>query len=312
MLLQVVEPAAIAAAVEAEAEAATERDRAREAMMRDLEAARYAADRAFRQYDVADPENRLVAAELEARWNKALVRVGEIDAKIVAHDTAVASRSDLIAPSLATLTGDLVALWKAPTTDARLKKRIARTVIREVIADVDAESAEIVLHVHWSGGAHTELRLPRRRRGQRNSTSPDIVAAVRQLVMIASDDLIAGLLNRNKLSTGHGNRWTRERVTSLRSHHEIPGYRPSEDGLEPWLNLTKAAAYLGISAKTLRLASESGEIEALHPLPDGPWIFSRATLDTSATRVVVERARQSANHPAGPHPDQQNFFSSMT
>jgi hypothetical protein len=67
MLLQVVEPAAIAAAVEAEAEAANERDRAREAMMRDLGAARYAADRAFRQYDVADPENRLVAAELEAR-----------------------------------------------------------------------------------------------------------------------------------------------------------------------------------------------------------------------------------------------------
>jgi len=130
--------------------------------------------------------------------------------------------------------------------------------------------------------------------------------------MIASDDLIAGLLNRNKLRTGHGNRWTRERVTSLRSHHKIAGYRPSEDGREPWLNLTKAAAYLGISAKTLRLASECGEIEALHPLADGPWIFSRATLDRPATQAVVERARQSANHAAGPHPDQQNLFSSMT
>jgi hypothetical protein len=62
------------------------------------------------------------------------------------------------------------------------------------------------------GRVHTELRLPRRRRGQRNSTSPDIVAAVRQLVRIAHDDLIAGILNRNKLTTGHGNRWTRERV----------------------------------------------------------------------------------------------------
>jgi DNA invertase Pin-like site-specific DNA recombinase len=312
MLLQVVEPAAIAAAAEAEAEAATERDRAREAMMRDLEAARYAADRAFRQYDVADPENRLVAAELEARWNKALIRVGEIDAKIAAHDSATPSRSDLIVPSFATLAGDLVAVWKAPTTDARLKKRIVRTAIREVIADIDAASAEIVLVVHWSGGAHTELRLPRRRRGQRNSTSPDIVAAIRQLVMIAGDDLIAGLLNRNKLITGHGNRWTRERVTSLRSHHKIPPYRPSEGGREPWLNLTKAAAHLRISAKTLRLASESGEIEALHPLPDGPWIFSRTTLDGSAARALVERARQGANHPAGPHPDQQNLFSSMT
>ena len=149
-------------------------------------------------------------------------------------------------------------------------------MIREVIADIDADAAEIVLVIHWMGGVHTELRLPRRRRGQRNSTSPDIVAAVRQLVLIANDDLIAGILNRNKLVTGHGNRWTRERVTSLRSHHNIPVHRPADDGVEPWLNLTKAAAHLGIAAKTLRLAAESGEIEAIHPLPDGPWIFSRA------------------------------------
>ena len=74
-LLQVVEPGAIAAAVEAEAEASRRRDQVREALTRDLEAARYAADRAFRQYDAADPANRLVAAELEARWNRALARV---------------------------------------------------------------------------------------------------------------------------------------------------------------------------------------------------------------------------------------------
>ena len=120
------------------------------------------------------------------------------------------------------------------------------------------------------------------------------------------------MLNRNKLTTGNGNRWTRERVTSLRSHHKIPVYRPAEDGIEPWLNLTKAAAHLGVSAKTLRLAAESAEIEALHPLPDGPWIFSRATLDGSAAQALVERARQRAKYPAGPHPDQQNLFASTT
>ena len=52
------------------------------------------------------------------------------------------------------------------------------------------------------GGAHSELRLPKRRRGQRNRTSADIIQAVRQLVLIASDDLIAGLLNRNGLKIG--------------------------------------------------------------------------------------------------------------
>jgi hypothetical protein len=92
----------------------------------------------------------------------------------------------------------------------------------------------------------------------------------------------------------------RERVTSLRSHHKIPVYRPAENGAEPWLNLTRAAAYLGVSAKTLRLAAESDDIRAMHPLPEGPWLFSRAALDDSAAQALVERARRFAKHPAGP------------
>jgi DNA invertase Pin-like site-specific DNA recombinase len=307
-LLQVVEPGAIAAAAAGEAEAASRRDEVREALLRDLEAARYAADRAFRQYDAADPANRLVAAELEARWNRALLQVAEIEAKIVQHDAAITTRRETPLPSLASLADNLSTVWSAPTTDARLKKRIVRTVIEEVIADIDADAGQIVLIIHWVGGAHTELRLPRRRRGQRNSTRPDIIDAVRQLVLIANDDLIAGLLNRNKLTTGHGNRWTRERVTALRSHHKIPVHRSAENGIEPWLNLTRAAAYLAISPKTLRIA----EIEALHPLPDGPWLFSRAILDGSTAQALVERARRGPKYPAGPRPLEQDLLSSIT
>ncbi|MES0039811.1 recombinase [Mesorhizobium sp. M0046] len=203
-------------------------------------------------------------------------------------------------------------MWAAPTTDARLKKRIVRTVIREVVADIDDEASEIVLLIHWVGGVHTELRLPKRRRGQRNSTSGDIIAAVRQLVLIANDDLIAGILNRNGLVTGHGNRWTRERVTAHRSHHKIPVFRPAADGKEPWLNLNKAARLLGVAPKTLRLAAEAGEIEGVHPLPDGPWVFSRSTLGEPAAQRIVHRARQNPKYPTGSHPDQQNLFTSTT
>jgi hypothetical protein len=306
-LLRVVEPGAIAAAVEAEAQAASRRDQVREALVRDLEAARYSADRAFRQYDAVDPQNRLIAAELELRWNSALTRVGEIETRIAAHDAATSEPSR--APvHLAALAADLKAVWSAPSTDARLKKRIVRTVIHEVVADIDDDASEIVLLTHWIGGVHTELRLPRRRRGQRNSISADMLAAVRQLVLIANDDLIAGILNRNGLVTGHGNRWTRERVTALRSHHKIPVFRPAPDGNEPWLNLNKAAGLLGIAPKTLRLAAEAGEIEAGHPLPDGPWIFSRSTLSEPAAQRLVRRARQNPNHPTGSHPDQQSLF----
>jgi hypothetical protein len=200
----------------------------------------------------------------------------------------------------------------APTADARLKKRIVRMLIEEVVADIDAKAGEIILLVHWSGGVHSELRLPRRRRGQRNATSQDTVAAVRLLVRIASDDLIAGILNRNKLTTGHGNRWTRERVTALRSHHKIPVHRPPDEADIQWFNLTKAAAYLQVSAKTLRLAAERGDIGGIHPLPDGPWLFDRAVLDASETKAIIQRTRQRAKNPAGPTLEQQCLFASMT
>jgi DNA invertase Pin-like site-specific DNA recombinase len=310
-LLGVVGPGAIAAALAAEQEAGQRRDQVCDALKRDLEAARYAVDRAFRQYDAADPANRLVAGELEARWNKALARVAEIEGKIAAHDAA--RPTPMADPAaLGMLATDLTTVWTAATTDARLKKRIVRTLIHEVVADIDPEAAEIVLIVHWTGGVHSEMRLPRRRRGQRNSTSTDIIAAVRHLVLIANDDLIAGILNRNGLLTGHGNRWTRERVTSLRSHHRIPVFKPAGDGIEPWLNLSKAARLLQITPKTLRLAAEAGKIDASHPLPDGPWIFSRAGLTASTARTITERARQNPNYPAGSHPDQQSLFSSIT
>lgn len=309
-LIPVLEPGAIAAAVEAEAQAAGRRNQIRDALMRDLEAARYEADRAFRQYDAADPQNRLVTAELEARWNRALTRVGDMEVRIAAHDASTPHPASPSSKDIDGLAADLKAVWNDPNTDTRLKKRIVRTLIQEVIADIDDEASEIVLLIHWAGGVHTELRLPKRRKGQRNSTSPDIIAAVGQLVLIANDDLIAGILNRNGLVTGHGNRWTRERVTALRSHHKVPVFRASTDGDEPWLNLNQAARYVGVAPKTLRIAAEADEVKGIHPLPEGPWIFSRAELDGSAARHLVERARQNPKYPTGSHPDQKNLFTS--
>src|SRR5215475_8681166 len=135
-VLKVVEPGAIEAAVVAEAEVSRQRDQVCEALERDLEAARFAADRAFRQYDATDPANRLVAGELETRWNKALEHVAEVEGKIAAHDAATpAPASDPV--SFLALAADLKSVWTAPSTDARLKKRIVRTVIHEVIADID-------------------------------------------------------------------------------------------------------------------------------------------------------------------------------
>lgn len=159
------------------------------------------------------------------RWNKALARIGEIEARVTKHRTVTPQPSPMSVSPMTALAGNLRTVWTAPTTDARLKKRIMRTLINEVVADLNDGTSEIVLVIHWVGGVHTELRLPKRRRGQRNATPDDIVDAVRQLVLIANDDLIAGVLNRNGLTTGNGNHWTRERVTALRSYRKIPVFR---------------------------------------------------------------------------------------
>ena len=242
-------PAAIQAALQAQRQEAQQRDQVRDALTRDLEAARFAADRAFRQYDASDPQNRLVTAELELRWNRALEQVAEVQARIAAHENQRPAPLSAPPDDFRSLAGDLQAAWADPASDARLKKRIVRTLLQEIIADIDAPVGEIILTLHWAGGIHTELRLPRRRRGQRNSTAVEVVEAVRVLVRIANDNLIAGLLNRNKLTTGHGNRWTRERVTALRSHHQIPVYCAQLRDHEGWLTLSQAAALLTISAK---------------------------------------------------------------
>jgi DNA invertase Pin-like site-specific DNA recombinase len=312
-VLRAVQPIAIEAAILAYRDEAKKQDDVRAALERDLEAARYAAARAQRQYDAADPENRLVADELERRWNHALERVREIESRIAQH---VSNCPDEAAPTVeefATLAERLEELWESPDTDVRLRKRIVRSLIHEIIVDVDTAAGEVVLVIHWQGGLHTEVRVPRRRRGQNSThTAPETLDAVRSLARICPDALIANVLNRNGRRTGRGNFWTRERVTALRSHHEIPLYSSERRANEGWLNLTEAARLIGVSARTLRLAVESGDIQAEHPLPDGPWIFSRSELQSERATALATRARSRRRVFALPNGQQDIFDLSTT
>jgi DNA invertase Pin-like site-specific DNA recombinase len=291
-VLRVVQPGAVEAARQAGLQAEQTRDEALAALGRELEAARYAAGRAARQFDAADPENRLVAAELERRWEEALRRAQELERRVAERQAACDRCPPPSSEELADLAADLEAVWADPDGDVRLQKRVVQALIREVVADVDMNIKETILTIHWEGGAHTELRLPRRGRGQCRPTSADIVAAVRVLARVNSDRTIAGILNRHGLLTGRGNRWTAMRVVSLRNHHGIACYRAEVKAAAGWLNLTEAAAALGVTPRTLRQAAERGEVPSEHPLAEGPWVFRRADLETGAARQVVERARR--------------------
>ena len=306
-LMTVVQPVAVEAAQMAGQQAAQTRDEALAVLHRDLEAARYTARRAEKQFHSADPENRLVTAELERRWNHALQQVRDLERRIDEHEV---QRERVPLPDgdeLKSLAGDLERVWNAPNADIRLKKRIVRTLIHEVIADTDAVNGEVILVIHWKGGAHTELRLPRRRRGCCQATSKDVIEAVRVLVRICTDKMIAGILNRNGLRTGRNNRWTQERVNALRSHHQIRCFDPDTRRSEGWMNLSQAAEFLGVAPGTVRLAVERGKLKGEHPLEDGPWVFHRSELENEAATKVIERARQRSGSPAKAVSDQGNL-----
>jgi Recombinase len=309
-VLRVVQPAAIEASVLASQELDRQQDDILDALHRDLQAARYAAERAQRQYDASDPENRLVTAELERRWNLALQHVREIEVRIEQHVAAADASPAASLEDLNQLSQQLETIWTDPATSVRLKKRIIRTLIEEVLVDVDSSASELALTLHWKGGTHTELRLPRRRRGQCSTqTSRELIDAVGVLARICSDDLIAGILNRNGHLTGRGNRWTRERVTTLRSHHRIPCC-PRDQQPGPWMNLTDAAALLDVSPRTLRLAIDRGDILADHPFAEGPWVISRDVLEGEPAQALQRRVSQGTRRPAIPDSQQEeNLFS---
>src|SRR5207245_11644201 len=137
-----------------------------EALQRELETGRYTEDKAFRQYDAADPANRLVAGELEVRWNRALERVAELQTRIEKHIAETPAATPACAADFSSLAADLKVIWRDPTTDVTLRKRIVRELIHEVIADVDATGGDIILTVQCAGGVTAQPRGLRRRRGQ--------------------------------------------------------------------------------------------------------------------------------------------------
>jgi len=168
-ILGVLEPAAVEAAVLASEQESLQQDEILAALQRELEAARYTAHRSEKQYDTTDPENRLVASELECRWNQALQKVLEIEQRIQQQvqrrKVAPATREEF-----ENLAGEFEAVWNHSESDARLKKRIVRTLMEEVVVDVDSQGGEIIAVIHWKGGVHTELRMPHRRRGSQSRT----------------------------------------------------------------------------------------------------------------------------------------------
>jgi DNA invertase Pin-like site-specific DNA recombinase len=265
-----------------------------------LQQARYEAVRAQRQYDVIDPDNRLVASELERRWNERLTVVQTLEAQVEElsvqrdHVLTSADRQRLMA-----LGQDLPRAWDSLATTSETRKKIIRTLISEIVVDIVGDNLALI--IHWQGGDHTRLTIKKNRGGQtRWSTDTDIIELIKVLARQMPDDLIAAVLNRGGKSTGRGNAWTRARIRALRSYHQIAVYREGERVERAEATLDEAAVELAVSPTTIRRLIACGVLPARQPCKGAPWIIHQSDLSRNDVRRAADARRSRRPPPDNP------------
>lgn len=278
-VLQCVKPLSIQAALQAIENlqgASDERVQQKELA---LAQARYEVARAQRQYDAVDPTQRLVAAELERRWNEALKAQSQLEEELAAlkreppRPLSDASKEELLA-----LTYDLPRLWDHPSSVPEFKKRILRVVLKEIIATSEGDTVRLVLH--WQGGDHTELKLEKTRTGQhRYATDVDTIELIRSLARIQPDSMIASILNRIGRRTAHGQSWTATRVCSIRHHHAIAVYAEGERQARSELTVSEVAAMLKVTQTTVLRMIRHHHLPATQACSNAPWILRKEDVE---------------------------------
>jgi excisionase family DNA binding protein len=302
---------AVEAALEAADQLRIQQQQQRKTLELEVEQARYEAQLAARRYEAVDPDNRLVAAELEFRWNAALQKTHEIDDRLQKFDAGIGSVPVPDRAVLMSLAQDLPAVWNAPTTDMRLKQRIVRILIHEIVVDVNEKEHEVVLLIHWTGGRHSELRVHKNLTGEhRRRTSMDAIEVMRQMAVSHTDEQIAITLNRLGLHTGTGNSWNEQRVYSARRYHQLPAFDSGR--ANTFLTLEQAAERLAVSPGTIRRMIERKTVAATQVVPCAPWQISVEALDSDPVREAVNNIKNGVRSPRTQGAPNEQAVLSMT
>ena len=290
-VIERLQPLGIEAALAAQAARSRASEDKRRQVELALEQARYEVGRARRQYDAIDPDNRLVAAELEKRWNERLAIVRNLETEL---EGLTASPPTELTPAdrerLMTLGADLELAWTHVGVMPETRKRIVRTLIDEIIVRVEDNALDLV--IRWHGGDHSALKVRKNRTGQhRWSAEGETIDLVRVLARQMPDKAIASVLNRVGKTTGRGNGWTQSRVCSLRSHNGIATYREGERRERGEVTLDEAATALLVSPSTVRRLIKDGQLAATQLCKGAPWIIRAADLERSEVKSAATARR---------------------
>jgi hypothetical protein len=299
-VLRVLKPLGIDAAVKALAAQTSEISAAQRQLELALQEAHFSAAYARRQYDAVDPANRLVASELERRWNEALQVVHRLEGEIAELEAKKpAPLGEKERRHLMQLGADLELAWLHPAATAETRKRILRTALHEIVARIEGGFIEMVLH--WQGGDHTPLQLKMNGAGKHRWTVPeDTLSLIRDLARLMPDQQIARLLNRAGKPTGRGNGWTKARVCSFRSHHGIAVHRESEWAERGEITLQAAAQIMDVSVMTALRMIRHGIIKGRQLCRGAPWAIK-------ADDLAAYRGQKASRHSLTSNLAQQSF-----
>jgi len=285
-LLRAVEPLAVEAAFEAERMHRERQDDQRRIFDLELQQARYEANLAERRYAACDPDNRLIAAQLEKNWETALRRVQDLEIRQPVGST---STFEVDPGSFVNMAENLSAAWNAPDVTMRARQQLLRTLIADIIVDVDETVRDVVLTIHWRGGQHSELRVRKPKTGEHGcATTDDALAVMRSMAGRWSDEHIAASLNRMGIPTGQGKTWTAKRVSSVRRVRNIHAYLSAEKGGE-WLTMLEAARSLGVTNHTIRRLIKTNILPAIQVVPGAPYQIRTSDLTADAVKAAIAR-----------------------
>jgi hypothetical protein len=236
-----------------------------------------------------------------------VMRVQDVNARMEALDKEVPQRVEVDREQLMALAEDLPLVWYSETSDMRVKQRIVRLLLEEIIVDIDERAAQIAMTLHWRGGRHSELRIQRPKPGNSyNATRTDALEIVKRMAGQWPDKEIAATLNRRGMKTGVGNTWTESRVYSLRRKHRLLDYSPPVDG-EEILTLNQAADRLGVGAWVVRRLIKVGILEASQVVRSAPWQIKSSAVESEKIREAAKAVKSRKLGPGSINTDDRNL-----
>lgn len=305
-LFEVLSPIGLEASVKAISKINSKSKAVRRQRELELEQAHYETLRAKRQYNAVDPDNRLVVATLEKDWNDALIKVMELEKEIAALTKIAPPLSAEEESEIRELSQDLPRVWNHRCSSPDLKKRIIRTVIREIV--VYLKDQKIKLVIHWKGGEHTELDVVKNKSSESPlRTDVETKKIITELARIMPDKHIVAFLNRIGKTTAKGHTWNPVRLRAFRSNNNIPVYHEGERQERDEFTVYEASLELGIGQTKVRRLIQHKILPAKQVCPGAPWIISKKDLESEMTKNAAHSKLSRRPFPKNPKQKTLNF-----